>query len=240
MPRSLAEIALSHGLLDASAVARVARASETRNVPLVVALVRDTGIDEIALVRAIAKDTRVPVTDPAQLRHDSDAMRLLPRDAARRLRVLPLAVGVYGAGPRVLRVAMADPTDAVVLAELEHLTGCEIDVTLMPLTATEQAIEEGYSTFVTEVVPRRPLFGENLAVSTQRVGRRHAPTPSGPPPSADGDVPATIPYHRLSDEADLEIRHRALLDLMVRKQLVTEDEYEEEVRLLMKRRDDQR
>jgi hypothetical protein len=154
----------------------------------------------------------------------------VPWDVCRRLRALPLAVLSHG-DRRVIRVAMADPTDGAALAELENLTGCEIAVTLTTLSAIEESIEDGYRAFVTEVVPRKKPFGGSLAVATQPMARGARPVDDG----SEG-APATIPYHRLSDEADLALRHQALLALLYSKQLVTEDEYEEAVRDLLKRR----
>jgi hypothetical protein len=132
--------------------------------------------------------------------------------------------------------------------ELEHVTGCEIVVTLVPLSAVEEAIEEGYRSFVTEVVQRKKPFGGTLTPLTKPLARppvSHAPrgdhgdgevTDGG---ELEGGLPTT-PYHRLSDEADLLVRHQALLSLLVAKQVITEDEYEDAVRELLKRRSDER
>ena len=48
----------------------------------------------------------------------------------------------------------------------------------------------------------------------------------------------TQPYHRVSDDAEFGLRHTALCRLLLRKNVISEDEYEEEVRLLMKEHDE--
>ena len=220
------EIALDAGLVIKADVARVSRLVDQQNQPLISVLVRDLGVDEVALVAAIRRQTRVPLLDPAEARPDPEAIRLLPRDACKRLRVLPLAVAADEAGRRVLRVAMADPTDDAAIAEVEHLAGCEIEITTLPLSAVEELVDRGYRGFTTAVVraPRR-RFGDSIKVGTVPHART-APEETGP---------LTVPFHAVSDEADPQVRFEALYSLLVGKGIVTEEEFEERVRELIKR-----
>ncbi len=212
MPKPLAEIVIDAGLAGRSDVVAAAKIADERKLPLIAALVRHGGVDELGLVAAIRKQVRLPVIDPASIQHDPDALRELPREVCRRLRVLPIGVAAYDSGPRILRLAMADPTDPVTLAEVEHVTGCEVEAMLMPLSAIEEMVENSYRAFVTAVMPREPAAASRETSAS------------------------TTPYHRVSDEADLALRHRALLELLVKKQLISESDYEAEVRALMKRR----
>jgi hypothetical protein len=231
VPKPLAEIAIDAGLISRSELVRVAQLADEQGLPLVVALVRAAGVDEVSLVAAIRRQARVPTMDPAAIELDPEALREVDRDICRRLRVLPLSVSVAG-GRRALTVAMADPTDAVAIAELEHHTGCRVEVTLLPLSAVEEMVEQGYRAFVTEVMRRAPgTFGGDLQVATQPMAQAPAGRPGQP------RKPTTTPFHRLSDDAELVLRHRALLELLVDKGVVTHDEYEARVRQLMKRRD---
>lgn len=228
MPKPLAEIAIDADLVTREQVTRAADRADETGVPLVVALIRELGVDELALVGAIRRQIRVPLTDPASAKLDPDALRELSRDVCRRLRVLPLSISVYDRGPRLLRVAMADPTDGVAIAELEHLTGCRVEVTLMPLSAIEEMVERGYRAVVTEVLKRQaPVFGSGSGAGTARK--------LDGDPSDDGPQPATMPFHRLSDEADVGTRLQALLDILLDRGVISDDEYEERIRQLMKR-----
>jgi hypothetical protein len=242
VPKPLAEIAIDAGLVDRDQVVEAAQHADETGEPLIVALVRGCGIDELALVGAVRRQMRVPLSDPAHVKLDPDALREIPRAACRRLRVLPLSVAVYNRGPRLLRVAMADPTDTVAIAEIEHISGCRIEVTLMPLSAIEEMVEKGYRAFVTEVMQRPPAPGGKV-----RTGFPVAPATTPTARSSmraglDDDeetAPATMPFHRLSEEAHITLRHQALLDLLFEKKIISEDEYEEQVRILMKQRADE-
>jgi hypothetical protein len=243
LPKPLAEIAIDAGLVDRDQVARAAAQADATGVPLIVALVRGQGLDELALVAAVRRQMRVPLSDPAHVQLDPDALREIPRDVCRRLRVLPLSVAVYNRGPRLLRVAMADPTDPVAIAEIEHISGCRIEVTLMPLSAIEEMVEKGYRAFVTEVMQRVPAGPAKTGKPRSGFELSPATTPRalvgrGGDLDEDG-APATMPFHRLSEEAHITLRHQALLDLLVEKNLISEDEYEERVRQLMKQRADE-
>ena len=233
MPKSLAEIAIDAGLVEHRQVVEAARIADREQSPLVVVLVRQLEVDELGLVAAIRRQVRVPLIDPAALELDVDALRQVQRQVCRRLRVLPLAITVYDSGPRWLKLAMADPTDAVAIAEVEHLTGCRVDVALMPLSAIEEMVETGYEQFVTEVMAHRQFASWDSETSEDDEEAQANSKDSG----AEASGPTTLPYHRISEEADVLLRHQALLELLVERSVLSEDEYEERVRQLMKERD---
>src|SRR4030095_14566847 len=110
------------------------------------------------------KQTRVPLLDPAQVQVDPEALRLVPRDACARLRVLPIGLSM-DAETRVVRVAMADPTDTAAILELEVIANSEIEVTALPLSAIEELVDSGYKQFSTAVTPRpgRSTLTDNLS-----------------------------------------------------------------------------
>jgi hypothetical protein len=233
VPRTLAEIALDAGLVSKADALRAGRIAQQRGEPLIVVIVRELGVDEVALLGAIRRSTRTPVADPGEVRPELDALGELSRDACRRLRVLPLALSVDGAGTRILRLAMADPTDGATIAEVEHLTHCEVEITLLPLSAIEELAEEGYRAISTGVIPRvaRRKFGEDLSPTTQLHAR-----PGSRPGDETLEVPATVPFHVVSDEAESALKVRALVGLLVSKGVITDDEYEDAVKDLLKRR----
>ena len=197
--------------------------AEERKQPLVVVLIRELGVDEVALVGALRKQTRVPLIDPAGIEIDPDAMRQLPRDVCARLRVLPLALTTDGAG-KLLRIAMADPTDTAAVAEIEQLTHCDVEVNALPLSAIDELVDQGYRQVNTAVVPRVGNPGGPKFV-TQR-GRIV--------PEAESEVSETaqIPLATLQAMGpdDLEARFSALVGLLLAKGVVTEAELAEALR----------
>jgi hypothetical protein len=221
--KTLAEIAIEAGLVTKAGAAKAGRLSDERKLPLVVILIRDLGVDEVTLIGALRKQTRVPLLDPAHIEVDPEALRLVPRDSCARLRVLPLAVNIDGK-TRVLRVAMADPTDTAAILELEVIANCEIEVTALPLSAIEELIDKGYKQFST-VVQSRPRH-DSLS---PRQGRAHSV--EGADSSSEISVTAQIPLAALlSQTPDLEARFLGLCSLLVKKGVFTEAELFEALR----------
>lgn len=219
MPARLAEIVIEEGLIKAPELAKAVDAADAEREPIIVPLVREYGIDEVALVAALKKHIRIKTLDPAKVEFDSDALRELNRDDCRRLRAVPLSLELYGGEPRVLGVAMADPTDTVGIAELEHLSGCVVDPVLVTLSAVEEMIETVYKHAVTEVMPRAALQrGAAEAKGRAKVGKK----------------PKTKPFHRITSEAGPDLQVQAMVKICVDKGLFTQDEYEEVLRTLFK------
>jgi len=210
--KTLTEIALDERLVDPAALREVAAHADTADEPLVVSLIRVGGVGEVALVAAIHRQLRVTVIDPAAVALDTDALRELPRSLCERRRVLPLALTVPAEGPSTLRLAMADPTDQVALAEVEHVTGHEIEPVLMTLPAVEELIDRGYRGIVTQVMPR-----QRSPAPTARVVAQPAP-------------PTTTPHHRVADEATAQDRHEALVRLLIDRGVISAEDYEAAIR----------
>lgn len=218
MPKTLAEIAIDAGLVNKASAAKAGRMAEERAQPLVVVLVRDLRVDELALVGALRKQTRVPLIDPKDVQIDPEALRLVPHPVCARLRVLPLAI--VSEGPtRVLRLAMADPTDTTAIAEIEAVSQCEIDVSALPLSAIDELVDRGYKGMTTAVT-KRPVLKTRGTRSPVEL------------PDAEVSVTAQIPLAMLQMPEDPDTRLNALIQVLVGKGLVTEAELAEAVKKL--------
>jgi hypothetical protein len=202
LPKTLAEIAIDAGLVTKANAARAGKLAEERGVSLVVVLIRELAIDELALVGAFAKQTRVQILDPKNVAIDQEALRAIPRDIASRRHVLPLGLASDGK-TKVLRIAMADPTDTAAIAELEATANAEIEVSVLPLSTIDELVDKGYRQTNTAVVRR-------------------------PEQEAEVSVTAQIPLLALQASGeDLEQRFAALVQLLVSKGLITEVELTE-------------
>jgi hypothetical protein len=226
--KPLAEILIDENLCSSETVERAAQVSDRKATPLVAVLVREFGVDEVGLVAAIRRHVRIRSVDPGAASADPDAVRIISRDVCRRLRVMPLSLASYGAKQRLLRLAMADPTDAVALAEVEHHTGCQVEPELMVLSAVEEMVEKSYGAFVTEVMKRGSGDGDP--------GDDDIPTGAVPGLAGSGAPHSTVPFHRLTDEADVALRLEAVVSLLFARGILREEEVEEKVRELMKGR----
>ena len=227
MPKTLGEIAIEAGLVNKASAAKAGRLAEARKLPLVVVLVRELGVDEVALVGALRKQTRVPLIDPGSLEIDPDALRQVPRDVCARLRVLPLALTSDGGG-KLMRIAMADPTDTSAVAEIEQLTHCDVEVNALPLSAIDELVDKGYRQVNTAVVSRAGNHGATPVTSR---GRNRATVPET---ESEVSVTAQIPVATLQPTPpdDLEARLTALVQLLVAKGVVSEAELAEVLRKL--------
>jgi hypothetical protein len=222
--KTLAEIAIEAGLVTKASAVKAGRMAEERKQPLVAVLIRELGIDEVALIGALRKQTRVPLIDPAQVQVDPEGLRLVAKDTCVRLRVLPLAVATDGP-TRVLRIAMADPTDTSAILELETLAQCEIEVTALPLSAIEELVDKGYRGVSTAVTNRPRSFSDNLFITKAR------PAPiDGPAASGESEVSTTAQITvgaLVPPDHDLETRFLALCQVLVTKGIVSEAELSE-------------
>jgi hypothetical protein len=227
VPKTLGEIAIEAGLVNKAGAARAGKMAEERRLPLVVVLVREVGVDEVALVGALRKQTRVPLLDPADLEVDPEALRHVPRDVCARLRVLPLGLGNDGQ-TRVLRLAMADPTDTSAVAEIEQLTRAEIDVSALPLSAIEELVDKGYRQLNTAVVSRAGVGGQSMFVTSK--GKITGPADVS---ESEISVTAQIPLSALQPPPDdVETRLNALISVLVGNGLISEAELAEALRKL--------
>jgi type II secretion system (T2SS) protein E len=223
--KTLAEIAIEAGLVTKDSVVKAGRIASQRQQPLVHVLIRELGVDEVALIGALRKQTRVPLIDPADIDVDPEALRMVSKDVCARLRVLPLSLALDGS-TKVLRIAMADPTDTSAILELEQLAACEIEVTALPLSAIEELIDKGYKSFSTAVVNRRDhMFVTRRSGSSTRTGPiRIAPDAEPSEVSVTAQIPLTS---LVGNDPDLEVRFVALCQVLVKKGLVTEEELAE-------------
>jgi hypothetical protein len=221
--KTLGEIAIEAGLVTKAGAARAGRMAEERKEPLVVVLIRELGIDEVALVAALRKQTRVQLIDPGTIEIDPEALRQVPRDVCARLHVLPLSLSTDGRG-KLMRVAMADPTDTSAVVELEQLAHCDVEVNMLPLSAIDELVDKGYRQVNTAVVSRAGNPGATMFVTSR--GRIALEAES------EVSVTAQIPLAALQAMApdDLEARLAALVSVLVAKGVLTEAELAEALR----------
>jgi len=220
MPKTLAEIAIEAGLVNKASAAKAGKLAEERKEPLVVTLIKELGVDEVALLGAFRKQTRVPLVDPKDIQIDPEALRQVSKDVCARLRVLPLALSHENTS-KVLRVAMADPTDTTAVAELESVTHCEIEVVALPLSAIDELVAKGYRQTSTAIV-NRPGSGSMFITSKGKIGSIEN--------DAEVSVTAQIPISALQQAVgtdDIEARLTALVAVLTAKGLITEAELAE-------------
>ncbi len=231
MPKTLAQIAVDAGLLSRADVGRAEQLADEKRVPLVVALIRELGVDEVALVGAFRRELRMLSVDPRAVKPETDALREVSRDLCKRLRVVPLRVSGPPDDDKEIWLAMADPTDMGAIAEVERVTGAVVDPALLPLSAIDELIDRGYKELNTQVVKRsKGVFGGNVVATT----KTHVRTGSEGDDTADHA--RTVPFHQIADEADAATRVDALVKILIDKGVISEDDYEQAIREILRRR----
>jgi Type II secretion system (T2SS), protein E, N-terminal domain len=226
LPKSLAQIAVDAGLLSRADVARAQEVANERSLPLVVVVVREFGVDEIALVAAFRRELRILMIDPKAVTPDLEAFRQVPRELCRKHRVAPLEIrGGPGRDDKELWLAMADPTDTAAIAAIEQATGALVDVALLPLSAIDELIEQGDKQS-TKVVRRagKPFGGRAVVVT-----RPHARA------LTDDSVESTATMRlKITEQADTATKLAALVKLLVAKGVIGQDEYDDAIRELIR------
>jgi hypothetical protein len=238
LPKTLAEIAIDGGLVSKADAARAGKLADSKGLPLIVVLVRDLGVDEVALVAAMRRQMRVPLLDPSVIHLEPDALRAVSKDVCERLHVLPVNLGTDGTNARVLRVAMADPTDTAAIAELEQITGCEIEVVALPLSCVEEWLAKGYASLHTAVTRVPSSSGNLMFVSSKLSSTAMHRLAQGESVIYSGDneisetarVAVRASASPTAPELDeLQLRFAAAVRALVAKGLLTEEEIDAQV-----------
>jgi hypothetical protein len=218
--KTLADIAAAERLLSPARLAAATRRARTSGEPLVVVLVKSEKVAEERVAAALARHLGLRAEPLGDV--DEEVVREVPNELARARRLVPLS-----AAAGVLRLAMADPTDREAIDDIEASSGARVEPVLGRLSEVEEAVRRAYRSIVTAVMsreeretpqppPRRP-FGGDLVAATD-----------------GGRAPAlpTQPHSRPDEDAPLELRHRALLELLCARGVITYADYLRELRRL--------
>jgi type IV pilus assembly protein PilB len=113
----LGDILVKEGLLSREKLAQALTEHRASNMPLGFILAKQNLVPEVEITRIVARQLRVPAVDLSKFEVDAKIVKLIPADIAKRHIVLPLK-----REGRTLTVAMANPTDQVLLQELRFIT----------------------------------------------------------------------------------------------------------------------
>lgn len=213
-PADLGEVLTDRALISHHQLAQARRAARRSGAPLVTTLLDRGLVEESAFVSALLERLDLPLFEPGRRTVEPAALREVSEDDALRMRLLPVSLLARG-GQRVLRVAMADPLDAEAIEELEFATGCRIE----PLIARPSQLVEA-------------IRAQYRNLSAQPAARR-----AGPRRAFAGDMPAeaivTRELRPAQHRASTAQRTDALIALLIRKGLITQQEYEEQLQALV-------
>ncbi len=113
----LGDILVKEGLLSREKLAQAMIEHRASGLPLGLIVSKQGLVPEVEITRIVARQLRVPAVDLSRFEVDQKILKLIPSDIAKRHSVLPLK-----REGRTLTVAMANPTDQVLLQELRFIT----------------------------------------------------------------------------------------------------------------------
>jgi hypothetical protein len=220
--QGLGDILVEDRLIGREQLNQARRAADRLGSPLIAILLEQGLVTEDSLVDALCRHLHLEVYDPLHTVVDLDAVREVPFEEANRYRLLPVQV-VQRSGHRTLRVAMADPLDTAAIEDLEFSTGCAVEALIARPSHLSEAIRHHYRGVVTKIIPRG----------------REAPAESAPPrrrpfgAELDDAALRTRPVSRVQQSSAVGHRVDALVRILCRKGVISQDEYEAELRSIL-------
>jgi len=228
----LGDVLVEEHLLAREQLNQAKRAAERLGTRLVTILIDQGLVTETALVDALSRALRLEVFDVTRTPVEVDAVRQVPLEEADRYRLLPVQVIQHGS-QRVLRVAMADPLDTQAIEDIEFSTGAIVEPLIALPSVLAEAIRHHYRGVVTKVITRPPGPTNDAEPGHDRKAR---PVFGG---TLDERTMRTRPVQRVQKLAAPAQRVDALVSLLVRKGIVSQEEYEDQLRVLLKAEEDE-
>jgi type IV pilus assembly protein PilB len=135
----IGEQLIHEGLVTREQLTRALEDARSGGTRVGYSLVKLGFLSEQDLVRALARQHRIPAVDLERVKLDPKILKLVPPEMAVKHQVLPLRrVG------RTLTVAMADPTDLGVLDDLKFATRLDIESVIAGDFSLRKIIEKEY------------------------------------------------------------------------------------------------
>jgi len=127
------------GLISREQLGKALEDARTNGTRVGLSLIKLGFVGEQDLVRALARQFRVPAVDLERVKLDPKLLKIVPPEIAMKHQVLPLRrVG------RVLTVAMANPTDLGVIDDLKFITRFDIEPVVAGEVILRKTIEREY------------------------------------------------------------------------------------------------
>jgi hypothetical protein len=251
---AFAETLVVEGLIDQARLDEIRVSATLRGVRLGVAVVREGGVDESELVRALSRVHGCPAVDLSAKAIDQDTLALVPAELCWKHPCLPLFVS--RGGPRdVLYLGLDDPGDLEAIDDVGFRTGLRI----RPVVVGPVQLDDALRRHAGEQGPPDAIasFSEAPLLQTDTAPLISATSAEllelDPMPEAVSTAPATVtvpgqavatrestePFPEVADApgaTERELRTRRILQALTRvliaKDLLTREELVAEVRAL--------
>ena len=236
--KKLGELLLEAELIDPAGLERALAHQKDRGRPLGVNLVLLDLVDEMEMLRVLARQLNVPVVRLSETRLDPDLVDLLPYETARRHQCLPLYVESEGA-KQDLYVGMSNPTDLEVLDDLAFRSGMSVHPVLVGPVQLEDAIERAYRRGGFQSEAEQPGTARDFTLEDVRAaGERRDEANEEPEILHSRSVPSEPVPDEGSDKGAPASRIilRALVQLLIDRGVISRDELAQRVRQMSRSR----
>ena len=150
MSSRLGEILIKKGFITGDQLQSALKVQQDQGGRLGSVLIGLGFVSDAIIANALSEHYGLPPVNLAEIEIDQQCLNLIPMETAIRYQVLPLKkVG------NTLTVAVADPTDVMILDEIKFMTGFRVEPVVAPESAVKAAIER--------------LFGDFHSIELQRV-----------------------------------------------------------------------
>lgn len=231
----LEELLVDEEVLAKEAVQEAVEAAARQGRAVAGILVEQHGVPDDVFADLVARAIGSVVIDVELGALDTESVRMVPEQIARRFLLIPVARGPGGTS---LRVAFANPLDEDAVAAVRRESGLEVDPLVATVSGVQAAIEREYQGRDTRIIRNPPRTQSQLPdEDTRRVE-----LPEGRETTADivspgrGTAPGTSPLHRIETDATVEQRHEALLLALVEAGVLTRSDYLAALKRLMGKR----
>jgi type IV pilus assembly protein PilB len=195
-------------------------------------------ITEKIYFQALSSQLKIPAVDFSRSSIPEAICRLVPRDMAEKHVAFPVGTR-RSPGGSVLLLAMSDPTNVQAQDEIRFLTGFKVE----PLLGLENTIrvvirefwyeQEGKGSYSYKPDTDLAAGAVEKAEAGMEIdrGEEHRPAREAAPAAGPAPAPAgrmTVERERGQDAPQLTRELRTLLKLLVRKGLITQQEYLDE------------
>lgn len=140
MIKHIIEALIKENIIDSSQIHNALDIHNKTGKGLLEILVDLKYIGEQNLVYHICKEACIPSVNPEEYTISPDIIKLIPRQVAKKLNVIPLTRFKSN-----LVIAISDPSNISIIDEAKFLTGYNIVPTIGSCTAIKKAIEKYYS-----------------------------------------------------------------------------------------------
>jgi hypothetical protein len=210
------------------------------------ALVATSAITEGNLVKFLSSYLGIPAAELGKVEVTDHLLRMIPKELAVKLNIFPVSALREG-NRNVLRVAMTDPEDVNLVKEVEFGTGCKIHPMLAEESLLAKMVRKHY-----QKIDYEPLSIESESrgfdsmqgffPAGMNVVGNDGVSKAGTPPGGTAvpldrpsgrestvrrkvHIPPEAVKHAGPDNSELDAKLTTLLRLMVKKGLITKDEY---------------